>query len=252
MKYIALSYFLTFYIFCSINSVYAEGLNYPTVLYMTKQNSKIINNVYVECESVSNSQIKCYFVQTMVRHETTQDKKDNAMKKIEKEINSAGIEAEKAFDEIHKLYCSKKTTGELNEKIAEKFNKEVGKSLLKSVKEFCKKPNKARYLNLMDESISVSTKTCKIHPNSFSENFNIEASGSWVSQTGPSGACGVIRVSTLTNPKKDDSFSWIYETRKIITNKKPKFCAMLDESVQKYTWQSEPYRMDCEYIDFGI
>ncbi|CZF79761.1 hypothetical protein GCE9029_01637 [Grimontia celer] len=99
------------------------------------------------------------------------------------------------------------------------------------------------------------TKTCKIWPNSWTEEFYWKTTTSgeyWLTQSDPSGECGIINISTL---KQDSTSLWNYESSRVVTNPQGTDgllqCSEVEERKAKYSWKSQDHLVDCKSIKFG-
>lgn len=99
-----------------------------------------------------------------------------------------------------------------------------------------------------------STKTCRPFINRYSQTFVKVSDTLWVVESSPTGSCGIIQTSRFTLPENGLGMLWEYTAQKLITNPTGMAeagfsCSDLDQSVNLYTWNSGPQRIDCEFID---
>jgi hypothetical protein len=88
--------------------------------------------------------------------------------------------------------------------------------------------------------------TCMIVTNRYELTFRKQTPTRWVSNEGPTGACGVINVATLQD---DGGVRWIKETRKVLTNRNgSESCSLLDERPEVLSWQQLRRPLPCRFI----
>lgn len=121
---------------------------------------------------------------------------------------------------------------------------------------YCAKPTKETAEAMLRSIHEKDLKTCKIWTNAYTQDFTTQDGGAtWISNDGPSGACGVIYISKFERTTGEFSF-WTYTTQKVVTKKDGDpildICSGLDERQIFYNWSGEEKYLDCTYIKFGF
>lgn len=102
-------------------------------------------------------------------------------------------------------------------------------------------------------------RTCTFAAQNYAQIFRRDASAdapSWVTTTGPYGACGITRESRFIGSRQTDGTTfWSYVAQIKVANKSaedgPLRCAEIREFDEKYDWQSSEARSDCATIHFS-
>jgi hypothetical protein len=165
---------------------------------------------------------------------------------MREELKKFSPNEEKELREVSKTeMCAEQSMADMRSAIdkppliSEK-ERRYGHELLARQKRFCEQPTWATLHEFLRVLNDWDSKTCRIWTNAYTETFEWQPSGKWVSNRGPSGICGVIVVSTLEpHDKTKFPVRWTYETRKIVTNKdalKGDVCKF-EETPVRYSWR---------------
>jgi len=227
-----------------------------------------IDAISAECEVKVDSMV-CNLVQISVRGAKTDEE-------IEAEVANRLAQAIAEFGDPEKRaqmeFCdpSKRTALLEQTKAAASKPENKGKEyFLTKVEELalafetvCENPNELSVKEFLRWGIQSENEICSVWSNPFTQTFQLQANGSWISNEGPFGTCGTVNISTLRKDpeasKYDFGFAspfWIYETRRIITapvaSDARKSCPLAEHAMM-YSWKQQQKPRRCETVQFGF
>ncbi len=214
---------------------------FPTFLNLRNDDLNTVDYIGGRCY-MSGERLQCTFAQTDVSRGADP-------KKVEKEID----EAVGGINRLAERFCSREFREGIKQypDVAGEDFRQVMQDWVNAHANFCEKRDEKSLRAFWRAMHASQTKTCQISINTYEEEFTMQPTGQWLSQRGPRGGCGVINISTLSkDPTDESSLAWIYETRRIMTNKEPSICKFFQEKLWRYSWNAAPSKMDCEFIDF--
>ena len=96
--------------------------------------------------------------------------------------------------------------------------------------------------------------TCEIITNRYDLAFQRQTATRWVSNEGPSGACGVIEITTVQQEPQGGGVLWTMTSQKIVTNKNVNdlWKAFDGEPREDLTWKDAKRPLPCKFIVPGL
>lgn len=199
------------------------------------------------CNFTKPDAMECNLRQITFRYKLGKDEAkkqiDNIPVEIEKELKSVTV---KDWIENGVMACKDLTS--FKDKVSDT-------EVYDRLTELCKNPTKENLIPFLQYMITTQTQTCL-----FSEidlgNFKFQNvnKSRWVSNNGPTGACGAVVVMTLDSDPKHQIL-WKYSQTKQYLNLESKMCKSLLEVNEPmgYSWQApKPMKADCKFVEYGI
>ncbi len=90
---------------------------------------------------------------------------------------------------------------------------------------------------------------CLVTTNRYERRFVKQNDGSWLSQEGPEGDCGVTDVAILR--REGEGARWTMELRKASTRTDLAACRGLDTQPEILSWQNVRRTLPCKYVEPG-
>ncbi len=223
-------------------------------------NPKDVSSVQAECETSPDGQrMMCNCVQVRVDLVKTPEAATAELEQQMKEFQgSATREMAKICRDQRKAMADLTTKVKVAQDVSPRL-KAFFTGLMQRFNAMCDKPTTESMRDYLWYVLDKDTRTCRIWANPWKENFIRQMGDKWVSNRGPSGACGVVIVSTFESkpidPKRPDSpvRLWTYETQKVVTNKEVggPLC-QFDETKVRYSWDAKDFDRSCEFVEFGF
>jgi hypothetical protein len=95
----------------------------------------------------------------------------------------------------------------------------------------------------------LEAQTCLVTTNRYARTFEKTAEHVWVSREGPTGPCGMLDVSTLTD--EGGGRRWMLEQRQTMTRKDSASCSGPDPKPEVLTWRSVRRPLPCRFVRPG-
>jgi hypothetical protein len=95
---------------------------------------------------------------------------------------------------------------------------------------------------------AVAPDTCLITTNRYERDFRRDTESSWVSTTGPEGACGLLDVATL---RDEGGVKWTIEMHQVVTKKDGAACQAFDTKSETLSWQNTRRPLPCKFVQPG-
>ncbi|WP_424982949.1 hypothetical protein [Maritalea sp. S77] len=252
-----------------------------TCLSVSAQNAPTAGKVYAEeqkqsltyfCTKRANL-IDCEFVQTSVRPKLSQTDYEAAVASQLKALEAnpkQPLEACEYMNELNSALREERVPNlpdidptEYTEALSTKSIEELQDIRLpiETFSAFCENPSKDKYLETIEASLDIATRTCSVSTHTYEQTFtSLNGGNTWVvKQDGPQGPCGITNISRFEIDSSGDFGPfWNYHSQKIITNKDPNAsdgflnCSKLDEDEYLFSWKSITLHMNCDYIEFSI
>lgn len=245
----------------------ATVLEYPSVVsvYGTENNDYISGS----CEKKSDIELNCKFTQILIKRPGKPEHPSKGLARAANEIEPNWVAFNKRTCSARRLIFDALKTGE--------FSKDWNKSNFKNVMD----ANPNHKMNLMNRlksrldncdklfrknaesmakfSHNRKMRTCEISGHSYDQMFSRSNDLThWVSNTGPSGKCGVVIVNILRKIEVLNTKQWSIETKITVTNKKAKMlrglisCEDYPEESFFYGWEQPKALLACDHIKFGL
>ena len=253
----------------SPTSTFASKIDYPTsiLVYGTTENDYISGS----CEKLGEFKIKCHFVQAHISKDRSPEDLPKKMAQAVKELegNTEKILDKKTCSET-RLMLNALRTGKvpeggdkaLFEKNFIKAHPRQKNDMINSLKllsNVCDDPSRNNIESMAKNLHDKELRTCKVWVNSYDETFTRSIrSPHWVSNEGPSGPCGVVNIDVLKKVSSGNFDFWVYDTKRIVTNKEAKefgdllHCKDKPEPKMFYDWKQTENFLACDYIKFGF
>lgn len=90
--------------------------------------------------------------------------------------------------------------------------------------------------------------TCLVTTNRYERIFRKESPERWTSTEGPTGACGILDIATLTD---HGGVKWTMDLQKRATRKEAPECRAIDESIETLSWETIRRPLPCRFIQPG-
>jgi hypothetical protein len=127
-----------------------------------------------------------------------------------------------------------------------------------SMKTFCENPSRDSALNFFKTMTEAGAGKCRCWVSDWRASF-IRQVDRWVSNSGPAGLCGVVRVGTLTpqDPKKMKETVgptlWRFDQRSIVTRADSQACKFfkVKDAAISLSWDAPTKSLDCNEFEFG-
>jgi hypothetical protein len=236
------------------------GPDYPaTALFYLPTGDEMTT---VTCDPPSAEGMKCVFTQTHILRKAKPEDDAKIPEQV-KELMASPMDG-KECDQIDLMATAFKTGVAPPGAKADAFYAKMKSMseqekrdtivLFKAMADFCHKPNKENATELVKTERDKDRRTCKIWSNSFENTLQRNESGGWVSNTGPTGPCGLVEIAVIEKAK-DAPLFWVYRWRHLITSKSGKLmglssCAEFDETEHIYDWRIPDTYMGCDYITY--
>lgn len=95
----------------------------------------------------------------------------------------------------------------------------------------------------------LDAQTCLVTTNRYARTFEKTAEHVWVSREGPTGPCGTLDVSTLTD--EGGGRRWMLEQRQTLTRRDDRSCSGPDPKPEVLTWRSVRRPLPCRFVRPG-
>jgi hypothetical protein len=119
--------------------------------------------------------------------------------------------------------------------------------------QFCAERSEDNLRAMFDIRVKMQSRTCSVWVKSYEQKFSLHGK-EWISQSGPSGECGVIDTAvfsnTLSNSQGQETRFNRYRTKQVMTRKNVPQCQQDNEKDYIFVLE-KPWYVDCEYIDFS-
>lgn len=207
--------------------------------------------------------------QTSVRKKAKPEELDSKLKKARVEFRGGvEISAEecKMYSDMVEILEGRKKPPKA-EGLKEITNMQKKEFLLtaKAMSGFCQSKTEEHYLKVVRLTHDKDIRTGRVSSNPYKQKFKFvqdnvpdSSGGSWVTQGGPEGPCGIVQPSRFEAESMKDSklIFWKYVARKAITNPQGfalpgRSCKDLDEDQYVYDWRSKEHSLGCDYIEFS-
>jgi hypothetical protein len=234
----------------------------PTLgtLYNTKEN----HSLTYEC-LLTEGVLNCDFVQVSVR-----PKSDPAT--AQKYLESSRAEFRKGFDaqELDRNCKDLKKIEDINAgrtkpdfkpaREPNAFERSEWSKWLSAFQTFCGSRTEANFLAAARIQAEREQRTCRVNAYTFKQSFKSIGSGTWVTDGGAKGPCGIVQLSRfepeVTALGKSSLTNWRYFARKAIANPKGEWdlgkCSELDQEEYLYDWRSDERGLQCDFITFSM
>lgn len=248
------------------SAVFGES-NYPYFPVILHDQSGARNSVLMECnlEGEHRDRLSCDFFQMSVSYEVSPEEYQTKLEASITEILSDENQNPSTIANQVAQIC-----GSVEEQIPE-YDKKLqalsGSSKYQFYSEFktlieesCDLESSEQMREWMSRVVELSLSwdrvTCKVWPNTWNQEFTLRGgSGTsyWLSDSEPSGECGIVNISTIKN---DGEYFWKYESRRVVTNKEATDtlmpCDQFEERVASYRWEPVEHLVNCKEIKFGF
>jgi hypothetical protein len=250
--YVAVAMMLAF----TMSWVFAEEVR---IGHLETNDDIAINWLYVTCNTINSTQMRCNFLQTMIMKKKTQAEMDADIK------TQAGIDPLTEFNQNFAGGCKGIIANET--KMQEVMQSGVGVDgkpinqrvllagwpMMQAMIGVCKNPTHDNAAQFFKSMLDHDRHTCKVHNDYSQSNFTWDAqTNSWTTQEGPTGPCGTFVIGALTQDPKNHF--WHYVEKHLRMNPKGQgvnglSCQQLPEYAFNYTWQITPTKEGCEFIE---
>lgn len=95
----------------------------------------------------------------------------------------------------------------------------------------------------------LDAETCLVTTNRYARTFEKSADSVWVSREGPTGPCGILNVTTLTD--EGNGRRWTLEERKTVTRRENASCAGPEPKPEVLSWRSARRPLPCRFVQPG-
>ncbi len=218
-----------------------------------------INWLYVTCNTINATQMRCEFFQTMIMEKKTQAEIDAEIKR------QAGTDPLTDFNQNFAEGCKGITENEAKMQQVMKsgvgvdgkpINQRVfsaGWPMIQAMIGVCKSPTResaARFFKMM---VDKDQRTCKVHNDHSQSTFTWDSqTNSWTTQEGPTGPCGTFVLGALTQDPKNHF--WHYVEKHLRMNPQGQgpnglSCQQFPEYAFNYTWQTTTTKEGCDYME---
>jgi hypothetical protein len=215
-----------------------------------------INWLYVVCNKLSLTEMRCDFFQTLIMKKGTFD--PNSVKQPTGDPLTI-------FDQNFGLMC--KPLAENFPKMQQAFdsgigadgkpvNKRIGMAtfpMMRAIVETCKSHTPESAARFLAEMKDRDDHTCKVHTDHSQSLFAWDSkTNSWDTQEGPTGPCGSYLLGTLT--QDPTNHFWHYVEKHLRMNPENTFlngqsCSKLPDFTLNYTWQTTETKEGCDLIE---
>jgi hypothetical protein len=202
------------------------------------------------CER-EKTHLKCEFTQTTIRRKLDPEKAESELPKL---LNEAAKELPKVRDDSLCKDREKIRESIEKQRVALKGQEADAFSELSRMTDaflsLCDNPTMANAENALRLSLRKETETCAISSFSYTDEFELQPDGRWISNKGPTGTCSFINIGILTQER---DLVWTYETRRVMT--KPvegEQCSGYGELTARYSVQLGDKVLSCKFIRFGF
>jgi hypothetical protein len=247
-----------------------SGPGYPPsrgLLHGVKENRGMTYN----CERAGEDTIECNFVVTTIRRGVPDDE-------IQEKI---AVLADTLLDEAETKGACGSTLAELQSFTDPSAVLPDGRSVagwkaenpelfaeiestVSHLTEFCDDPSESSARDFAAFSVESDAATCRISSQTYSSVFKqLESNeGIWIVESGPSGACGVLRTDRFVwEPALTGGFGFYnYISSKRVLNKDGSVkavtgeipCSSFDEEEYPYSWESRQVFLRCKSFEFKV
>jgi hypothetical protein len=210
-----------------------------------------IMSVSASCRPAHNrEQLECYFASFSLMQQRSDEELRKQLDEFMREVNR---EPAKQVEQMKRGFC----LDEKPDPIRLKYNVSF-RALLAVIKKFCDRPSKESAMELAKALAELDAKKCRCTVADWRATFTRQVDR-WVSNSGPDGLCGVVRVSTLI-PKYPWKISeaggpvlWRLDERSVVTRPDDKVCKTLkvaDRSIS-LSFDGPSKSLECDEIQFN-
>jgi hypothetical protein len=217
----------------------------------------VITSISGACiPSHDREKMECYFTsfalwRTKTPEQIKKEEKDE--RDLEQELKK---DAAKMIKDMKKTFCEEKTAPD---PLVLKYNVPA-RTLFAAVKDFCGHPTRDSALGLVRAVTRLDERKCSVAVTDWRSTF-LRQGDRWVENTGPSGLCGVINVSTLVpqDAKKIDTPTgpvlWTLNQKTITTHGADnELCAKslfkIEEGAITLSWNAPSKSIECGEMGF--
>jgi hypothetical protein len=210
------------------------------------------------CEAVNPGRLHCELVSVSIRPQT---KPQEVPQKLEEALQNREALAEElrssdmCDDELPKLKATiDAELTKLDSAKLTKFRESIRflKSMIQEMVQLCKQDfSPEAFESFASLMLEKEARTCKLFPQKFSVEFELQRPNTWVSNQGPSGLCQTIIITQLTRDPEHELL-WEYEERRIYLNKTGFLCEGSEDQTERFSWRSGEKVLHCDFVDFGF
>jgi hypothetical protein len=240
----------------AVSSAFADEVR---IGHLETNDDTAINWLYVTCNTINSTQMRCDFFQTMIMKKWTQAEMDAEIKR------QAAADPLADFNQSFAEGCKGLTENEAKMKEVMKsgvgidgkpVNHRVflsGWPMMQAMIDVCKNPTHEAAVRFFKLMVDRDQHTCKVHSDHSQSTFTWDAqTNSWTTQEGPTGPCGTFVLGALTQDPKNHFWHYVEKHLRMNPNGQGPnglSCQQLPEYALNYTWQTTTTKEGCEYME---